>query len=164
VRVVVGASIEFRAMTHVLMVCMANVCRSPMACVVAQQLARNAGRANQLQFDSAGTHASSGKRMDARAQAVLRKHQYTPPKTRSRLVTAQDFERFDLILVMDEANLAALQRQCPASRQDKLGLLLSFAPELGLTEVPDPYYGDLAGFERVLSLCEAAAHGLLARI
>jgi len=95
---------------------------------------------------------------------VLRKHQYAPPKTRSRLVTAQDFERFDLILVMDEANLAALQRQCPASSQDKLRLLLSFAPELGLTEVPDPYYGDLAGFERVLSLCEAAAHGLLARI
>lgn len=164
VRFVATASIESRAMTHILLVCMANVCRSPMACAVAQQLARTQSRATQLHFDSAGTHTHSGKRMDARAQAVLRKHQYTPPKTRSRAVTAHDFERFDLILAMDEANLASLKRQCPVSQHDKLRLLLSFAPQVGLSEVPDPYYGDLAGFERVLSLCEAAVRGLLARI
>lgn len=163
-RLVARAPIESRAMTHVLLVCMANVCRSPMACAVARQLAHTQGRANQLHFDSAGTHAHSGKRLDARAQAVLRKHQYTSPKTRSRGVTAPDFERFDLILAMDEANLVALQRQCPISLHGKLRLLLSFAPELGLTEVPDPYYGDLAGFERVLSLCEAGARGLLTRV
>ena len=163
-RLVVTASIESRAMTDVLLVCMANVCRSPMACAVAQQLGRTQGRAAQLHFDSAGTHVHSGKRLDARAQAVLLKHRYTPPKTRSRAVTARDFERFDLILAMDESNLAALQRQCPPQHQRKLRLLLSFAPELGLSEVPDPYYGDLAGFERVLSLCEAGVRGLLAAL
>jgi len=163
-RLIAGAPIESRAMTQVLLVCLANVCRSPMACAVAQQLARNQGRAKQLHFASAGTHVHSGKRMDARAQAVLLKHQYAPPKTRSRGVSAQDFEQFDLILAMDQANLVALQRQCPASRHDKLRLLLSYAPDLGLTEVPDPYYGDLAGFERVLGLCEAGVSGLLAQL
>ncbi|MBT3067064.1 low molecular weight protein-tyrosine-phosphatase [Rhodoferax sp. U11-2br] len=151
-------------MTHVLLVCMANVCRSPMACAVARQLAHTQGCGTQLHFDSAGTHAHIGKRLDVRAQAVLLKHQYTPPKTRSRGVTVTDFERFDLILAMDEANLAALRRQCPISLHGKLRLLLSFAPELGMSEVPDPYYGDLAGFERVLGLCEAGARGLLAEL
>ena len=151
-------------MTHVLLVCMANVCRSPMACAVARQLAHTQGRGTQLHFDSAGTHAHSGKRLDARAQAVLLKHRYTPPKSRSRALTAQDFERFDLILAMDQDNLAALQRQCPAGHHGKLRLFLSYAPALGLLEVPDPYYGDLAGFERVLGLCEAAARGLLAKL
>lgn len=158
------ASIESRAMTHVLLVCMANVCRSPMACAVARQLAPTQGRGSQLHFDSAGTHAHSGKRLDARAKEVLLKHQYSPPKTGSRRVTAQDFERFDLILAMDEANLAALQRQCPVTRHGKLRLLLSYAPELGRSEVPDPYYGDLAGFERVLDLCETAVRGLLKQV
>jgi protein-tyrosine phosphatase len=158
------ASIECRAMTHVLLVCMANVCRSPMACAVARQLAHTQGRGAQLHFDSAGTHAHSGKRLDARAKEVLLKHQYSLPKTRSRGVTAQDFERFDLILAMDEANLAALQRQCPVARHGKLRLLLSYAPELGRFEVPDPYYGDLAGFERVLNLCETAVSGMLKQV
>jgi len=65
---------------------------------------------------------------------------------------------------MDDANLAALQRQCPAGHHGKLRLLLSYAPVLGLAEVPDPYYGDLAGFERVLVLCETAVRGLLKQV
>lgn len=151
-------------MTHILMVCMANVCRSPMALAVAQQLTRHRGRATELQFDSAGTHVQGTKRIDARAQAVLLKRQYTPGKKRSRQVSAQDFERFDLILAMDEANLAALKRLCPPTRHDKLRLLMSFAPELGVMDVPDPYYGGLAGFECVLDLIEAGAKGLLAQV
>ncbi|MDR3368486.1 low molecular weight protein-tyrosine-phosphatase [Rhodoferax sp.] len=151
-------------MTQILLVCMANVCRSPMALAVAQQLARNQGRTSKLRFDSAGTHVPGAKRIDARAQAVLLKRQYTPGKTRSRQVSAKDFERFDLILAMDEANLAALKRLCPPTRHDTLRLLMSFAPELGVTDVPDPYYGDLAGFERVLNLIEAGIKGLLAQV
>lgn len=151
-------------MTQLLMVCMANVCRSPMALAVAQQLAHNRGRSSELRFASAGTHVQGAKRIDARAQAVLLKRQYPPGKTRSRQVTAQDFERFDLILVMDESNLAALKRLCPPPLYDKLRLLMSFAPELGVMDVPDPYFGDLAGFERVLDLIEAAVKGLLEQV
>ncbi len=146
------------------MVCMANICRSPMARAVAQQVAQQAGLSQQFLFESAGTHAQqAGERIDARAKSVLLTHHYAVSKTRSRRVEAQDFERFDLILAMDEGNLAALQEMCPSEHKDKLHLLLNFAPALGETEVPDPYYGPLAGFERVLELCEAAVQGLLRR-
>jgi protein-tyrosine phosphatase len=135
-----------------------------MALTVAQQLTRNLGRASDLQFDAAGTHVQGAKRIDPRAQAVLLKRQYPSGKTRSRQVTVQDLERFDLILAMDESNLAALKRLCPPPLHDKFRLLMSFAPELGVMDVPDPYFGDLAGFERVLDLIEAGVKGLLKQV
>jgi protein-tyrosine phosphatase len=151
-------------MTHILMVCMGNICRSPTASSVALQLVRQRGLAG-IQVDSAGTHAYHvGQRMDARAQAALLKRQYSPVKTRSRQIGVQDFQRFDLILAMDEDNLAALQKLCPVGAQHKLSLLLSFAPGLGTLEVPDPYYGGPAGFERVLDLCEVGVKGLLTQL
>jgi len=147
------------------MVCMGNICRSPMACVVARHLAAKRARVSDLEFDSAGTHAYHvGQRMDERASKLLSQHNYPVGKGRSRQVKAEDFERFDLILAMDEDNLETLKRLCPAQQQHKLRLFLSFSPELNTNEVPDPYYGNLAGFERVLALCEAGARGLLARI
>lgn len=152
-------------MTRVLMVCMGNICRSPMACAVTRRLATELGRVPELEFDSAGTHAYHiGQRMDERASQLLTQRKYPPGKGRSRQIKPEDFERFDLILAMDQDNLETLKRLCPAQRQHKLRLFLSFSPELDTGEVPDPYYGNLAGFERVLSLCEAGARGLLANI
>lgn len=134
-----------------------------MARAVAQQLADQAGQRKLWAFDAAGTHAHrGGVKPDPRAKAVLAKREYALASTRSRQVTAQDFSHFDLLLAMDEGNLAALQRQCPAEHQYKLRLFLSFAPELEeAREVPDPYFGSLGGFERVLDLCEAGVRGLL---
>jgi protein-tyrosine phosphatase len=149
-------------MTKVLMVCMANICRSPMSRAVAEQMAADAGLAKRLEFDAAGTHAqNAGARPDPRGQAALAGRHYKTTKTRSRRVTEKDFERFDLILAMDEGNLAALQRQCPPEQHHKLRLLMAYAPELGVKDVPDPYFGNPAGFERVLDLCEAGVRGLL---
>ncbi len=62
---------------------------------------------------------------------------------------------------MDSTNLEALMRQCPLQHRHKLSLFLSFAPELKVMEVPDPYFGNQAGFERVLDLCEAGARGVI---
>lgn len=149
-------------MTKILMVCMGNICRSPMARAVAQQMAQDAGYAQEFEFDSAGTLAQhAGERADPRARTVLLSRDYEPGNTRARRVNDQDFERFDLILAMDQTNLAALQRLCPAQHLSKLHLLLEFAPSAGVNEVPDPYYGNLAGFERVLDLCEAGVRGLI---
>lgn len=149
-------------MTRILLVCMGNICRSPMALAMAKQRVLELGLSKALHFDSAGTHVRrSGERPDPRAMSVLSGGRYTLAKTRSRQVMAQDFERFDLIVAMDEANLAALHSMCPAPHRGKLRLLLEYAPELGLREVPDPYYGNLAGFERVRDLCEAGVEGLL---
>lgn len=152
-------------MTKILLMCTANVCRSPMACSVARQMAAAAGLSGALTFESAGTHAQlAGKRLDARAKSTLLGRSYKPTAARSKQITEQDFQRFDLILAMDETNLKELQRQCAQIYQPKLRLLLSFAPEIGVTEIPDPYYGNAAGFERVLDLCEAGVRGLLASL
>jgi len=148
-------------MIRVLMVCMGNICRSPMACSVARQMARHEQRSADFEFDSAGTHAHQGLLMDIRARSVLIQHDYVPVKTRSRPVSVQDFQKHDLIVAMDAANLSALLKQCPEPWHGKLRLLLSYAPETKASEVPDPYYGGIAGFERVLDLCEAGVWGLL---
>jgi protein-tyrosine phosphatase len=149
-------------MTKILLVCMANICRSPMALAVAKRRVLELGLAKVLSFDSAGTYATrAGERTDPRAMAVLLIRQYAPDKTRSRQVSASDFERFDQLVAMDESNLVTLRSMCPPQHRGKLRLLLEFAPELGLRDVPDPYYGNLAGFERVLELCEAGVEGLI---
>jgi len=78
------------------------------------------------------------------------------------IVEAADFLRFELILAMDRANLAALEELCPEGQKHKLRLFLSYARRAREDEVPDPYYGGGSGFERVLDLIEDAAEGLVA--
>lgn len=149
-------------MNKLLMVCMGNICRSPMAQAVTLHRVGQAGLARAYQVDSAGTHAGHfSEPPDPRARTVLGKRGYTIPKIKSRQVTEQDFLRFDLILAMDQANLNDLRQLCPSEHSHKLRLFLEFAPEVGTTEVPDPYYGATQGFERVLDLCEAGARGLI---
>ena len=152
------------------MVCMGNICRSPMAQMVALQMAQSlpaGGDAGwrKLSFDSAGTHANHiGQPADPRAKAALERHGYKVGKARSRRITEKDFTHYDLIVAMDSANLSALQRLCPPEHMAKLCKLLDFADGLSETDVPDPYYGNEAGFERVLDLCEVGVRGLLGRL
>jgi protein-tyrosine phosphatase len=154
-------------MTKILMVCMGNICRSPMARAVAERAVAQTGRerlsmTGRLTFDSAGTHAHHiGERIDPRAAAALLARGYPPVKGRSRRIDDADFEKFDLILAMDRSNLASLQNICPAQHVSKLGLLLDFADGMRGADVPDPYYGNAQGFERVLDLCELGASGLI---
>jgi len=133
-----------------------------MAQSVAHRLAADAGLSQQLKFDSAGTHAHHlGERPDSRAQATLTRHGYDVGRNRSRRITPHDFQHFDLILAMDGSNLADLRRLCPPEHSSKLRLFLDFAVDLNETEVPDPYYGNAQGFERVLELCEAGIKGFI---
>lgn len=75
-----------------------------------------------------------------------------------------DFARFNWILAMDRSNLRELAALRPSAFQGHLGLLLDFAPELGVRDVPDPYQGDAQGFERVLDLIEPACDALIAHL
>ncbi len=121
-----------------------------------------AGLADRIDVDSAGTgdwHV--GEPPDARAQAAARTRGYDLSALRARQVSAADFERFDLLLAMDEANLAELHRRCPAQYRDKVRLLMEFAAGATASEVADPYFGGAQGFEQVLDQCEAACRGLL---
>jgi protein-tyrosine phosphatase len=149
-------------MTKLLLVCMGNRCRSPMAQIVTLHLAQRAGLADTMQVDSAGTHAGHHTGPpDPRAKTALSGRGYAIVK--SRQVIEQDFGRYDLILAMDQANLNDLRRMCPANHTHKLRLFLEFAHGMKVRDVPDPYYGSVEGFERVLDLCEAGARGLVER-
>lgn len=153
---------KISVMSKLLMVCMGNICRSPMAESVARKLATEAGLAQQLTFDSAGTHTHRlGERPDRRAELTLLRHGYEVGHLHSRRIVVADFQHFDMILAMDAGNLADLRRLCPPAHLAKLHLFLDFAQGLTETEVPDPYFGNAEGFERVLGLCEAGARGLI---
>lgn len=157
--------LESDAMTKLLIVCAGNICRSPMAQVIIDNLATTGPLATTLAIDSAGTHAPvAAERMDPRARAALARYRYEARPLRSRRVNVQDCSHFDLILAMDHRNLADLQHLCPVQHLHKLHLFMSFAPELDETIVPDPYYGNAAGFDNVIRLCEAGAKGLLLHI
>lgn len=145
------------------MVCMGNICRSPMAEVVTRALVDKAGLSEQIELDSAGTHAyHAGEAPDARAQQVAAKRGYDLSRRRARKICDEDFGRFDYILAMDRANLAALERISPEQHRSKLKLFIAYAEGVAVDEIPDPYYGNIEGFERVLDMCEAAARGLVA--
>lgn len=149
-------------MFRVLMVCTANICRSPTAEAVLQHRIQAAGLAAAVQVDSAGTHAGAqAYPPDERSIAHAARRGYDLRAVRARRVEPADFERADLVLAMDERHLAYLHEACPPPLQYKLKRLMAFAPEGSPPVVPDPYYGGAAGFERVLDLIELACDGLV---
>ncbi len=150
---------------RVLFVCLGNICRSPTAEVVFRHQVEQAGLAEQILIDSAGTHDYHiGDAPDARTQRAAKLRGYDMSRLRGRQVEAGDFHRFDYVLAMDEANLDLLKRLRPRDAQSHLGLFLEFAERHADKEVPDPYYGGADGFERVLDMVEDAAAGLLRQI
>ncbi|MBN3853150.1 low molecular weight phosphotyrosine protein phosphatase [Paraburkholderia sp. Ac-20340] len=146
-------------------VCLGNICRSPTAEAVMQRLVDDAGLTGRLLVDSAGTgNWHIGEAPDERAQRAGSKRGYDLAVLRARQIAAEDFDAFDLIVAMDDANVTALQQVAPASGRDKIRLLMEFAPNAQERVVTDPYFGGEAGFEAVLDQCEAACTGLLAAL
>lgn len=119
----------------------------------------------KLKIDSAGTaDYHNGAAPDPRSQRAALRRGIDIGGLRARQVTAHDFMRFDLILAMDRANLRELESLKPVGATAQLKLFMDYAPGSGVLEVPDPYYGDAAGFDVVLDLCTAASRGLLASL
>ncbi|MCE4554052.1 low molecular weight protein-tyrosine-phosphatase [Pelomonas cellulosilytica] len=148
---------------RILFFCMGNICRSPTAEGVMR--ARLAAAGLDVEVDSAGTHGYHvGEPPDERSQQHALKRGYDLGALRARRLEARDFERFDLVLGMDDDNLAHAARLCPPAQRHRLQLLMDYAPDAGSRHVPDPYYGGEAGFERVLDLVEAACDGLIATL
>jgi protein-tyrosine phosphatase len=146
---------------RVLFVCMGNICRSPAAEGVMRALAAQAGVA--VHVESAGTigyHA--GEPPDRRMIAAAKRRGYDLV-SRARQVERADFEKFDLILTMDDANLrGVLGLASNDTERAKVARFTTYCREHpGATEVPDPYYGGGEGFERVLDLLEDGCRGLL---
>ena len=153
---------------RVFLVCLGNICRSPMAEAVLRAELDRAGLGRAVTVDSAGTgdwHV--GNRMDRRARAELARRGYDGAPHRARQVEPAWLAQRDLVLAMDRHNLADLRRMAgddPAERA-RIRMLRSFDPRSGPdAEVPDPYDGKTASFGMVLDLIQAAARGLAGQL
>ncbi len=148
--------------SSILFVCMGNICRSPTAHGVFRHKVKQRGLEVSIAVDSAGTHNyHPNSPPDERSQKYAAKRGYALADLRARRITDADFERHDLILVMDWDNLALVQDMCPPGYQHKVRQLTEFCLTMDNPVVPDPYYGGVTGFEQVLDLVEDACDGLL---
>jgi protein-tyrosine phosphatase len=152
----------------VLMVCMGNICRSPMADAVLRHLVDEAGLAERVRVDSAGTHSYHlGNEPHEETQAELARRGVDVGEQVSRLVTPADLDAFDLVVAMDRANLGELRALAQGAGgvdaiRAELSLLLDHAEDVDVDEVPDPYY--VGGYDRVYDLVDAGCRGLLEHI
>ena len=148
-------------MMRVCVVCLGNICRSPMAEAVLQRRITDAGLADQVEVESAGTGGwHRGDPPDQRATAALARRGYTQT-SRAQQFRAGDHERFDVVLALDGDNLDTLRSLAAGASRD-VRLLRSFDPTAPTgAEVPDPYYGGAADFDHALDLIEAAADGVV---
>ena len=148
----------------VLFVCLGNICRSPAAEGVFLHLLDQRGLNDQFIVDSAGTGGwHVGNPADRRMQAAANKRGIQLP-SRARQISMDDLRTFDLVLTMDDANLAAvssLADEAGSQATAAIQPMLSFSTAFSETEVPDPYYGGEAGFEHVLDLLQDACSNLL---
>jgi protein-tyrosine phosphatase len=141
---------------------MGNICRSPTAEAVFRDYVQRTAPELRIEVDSAGTHDYHiGSAPDPRAQRVAAGHGIDMAGLRARALTPQDFEHFDWIIAMDRQNTEAARRLATKERRARVRLLLDYAPQQPLREVPDPYYGEIADFELVFALTQQAAPGLL---
>ena len=146
----------------VLFICTGNICRSPTAEAIFRKLVADAGMADAITADSAGTHGYHvGDAPDPRAQDAAAARGYDLSALRARKVERADFQRFDLIVAMDRGHLTILSRMAESAAAHKLKLMMSYARGFKERDVPDPYYGGPQDFERVLDMLEDAARGLL---
>jgi len=153
---------------RLLFVCLGNICRSPTAEGTMRALVRQAGLEDEIEVDSAGTGGwHVGSPPDERATTAASARGIVLAGA-ARRVRVEDFDDFDLMIAMDSANhrdLTALARD--GEQRAKVRLLREFDPAsrgAGDLDVPDPYYGEGDGFERVLDMVEASCRGLLTQI
>ena len=151
--------------TAILFVCLGNICRSPAAEGVFLHLIAREGLDQAFTVDSAGTgdwHV--GRPPHKSTLAAARRRGYELEHLRARQVGVNDFDAFDYILAMDLSNLADLRRMRLLRASSRIGLFLDYHPDANLVEVPDPYGGGAADFDRVLDMIETTSDALLKAI
>ena len=142
---------------RIALVCLGNICRSPTAHVVLERRLADAGLADRVEVASSGTGGwHVGNPMDERAAATLSAAGYDPSRHRARQYDATWPGAYDLVLVMDAANLADV-----GGRTERVGLFRDFDPVDPGGEVPDPYYGGADGFEEVLAMVERTSDAIV---
>lgn len=147
--------------TKVLMVCLGNICRSPLA----EGILKSKVNPDLVFVDSAGTGGYHiGEQPDPRSIAVARQHGLDITYQRCRKFNRQDFENFDIIYAMDKSNYQNILRLADSPAKAKKIKLLLEAVNLNTIEVPDPYYGGEMGFENVFQLISTACDAIANQI
>ncbi|MFA0922375.1 low molecular weight protein-tyrosine-phosphatase [Xanthomonas fragariae] len=149
----------------VLIVCLGNICRSPMGEGALRARLDEARLSRRIEVDSAGTgdwHV--GDPPDLRAIRCARGHGVDISGLSARQVRPADVEHFDWVLCADSSNLRDLQRLAPAPVRDKVALWLPWAGVEERDQIPDPYTGVMDDFERVWQLVDTAARQTVARL
>jgi protein-tyrosine phosphatase len=159
-------------MYRVCLVCLGNICRSPMAEVVLRSELERAGLAGRVEVDSAGTgdwHV--GEPMDAGASDELTRRGYDGTRHRARQFGPSWFGHYDLVAAMDEANLRRLREMAPDRQEEgRVVLFTRFDPDrAGLLDgrdlgIPDPYGAGADQFALVFELIQGAAGGLVRQL
>ena len=146
----------------ILFVCLGNICRSPAAEGILQKLLQKAKLSENIEVDSAGTYGGhAGELPDSRMRAHAARRGYKLTH-RSRQIKWDDFEKFDLILGMDDTNISNLQRLAPDPESlAKIRRTTDFCRKVPYDHIPDPYYSGSDGFELVLDILEDACNGLI---
>ena len=148
-------------MTKILFVCLGNICRSPMAEAVFRHQVKEAGLADKIEIDSAGTgdwHV--GERPHQGTLAKMTEHGISTEGMRARQITVADAKYYDYIVAMDDSNMKNMRKVFGTTHAKMLRLL--YVLDDDLTEVPDPYYtGD---FEQTYDLVKRASEALLIKI
>ncbi|MDR0510165.1 MAG: low molecular weight phosphotyrosine protein phosphatase [Rikenellaceae bacterium] len=149
----------------ILFVCLGNICRSPAAEGIFRAMVGRTGREAEFVIDSAGTYAGhDGELPDPRMRRAAAARGYDL-SSRSRPVRSSDFDRFDMIIAMDDANYEKLHRLAPSvEAAAKIHRMAEFCRRTRATHIPDPYYEGNEGFEHVLDLLEDGCRELLREI
>ena len=148
-----------------LVVCLGNICRSPMGEGALHAHVAQAGLDSWITVDSAGTSGwHAGDPPDSRAVACARRHGVDISGLRGRQLTPADFHDFDHILCADASNLDNARALAPDGLQERAVLWLPWAGVTGETAIPDPYYGQDRDFEQSWALVDAAARGTVQRL
>lgn len=153
---------------RIALVCLGNICRSPIAHVVLEDRLVRAGLDDRVEVSSSGTGGwHVGEPMDRRAAAVLRDADYDPSRHRARTFSTDWFAEHDLLLAMDHSNLADMVDQAPTvAQQAQVRMFREFDPLAteGDDEVPDPWYGGADGFRDVLAMIERTTDALVEQL
>ena len=153
---------------RIAIVCLGNICRSPMAQVVLEDRLERAGLADRVEVVSAGTgNWHVGEPMDERAAATLTDAGYDATRHTARTFTPDWYSENDLLLAMDASNRADITDLAPTvEAQEQVRMFRDFDPHAsaGDDEVPDPWYGDSDGFAVVLAMVERTADEIVARL
>lgn len=146
---------------RVLFVCLGNICRSPAAEGIMREIVEEVGAADRWEIDSAGIgNWHAGQLPDTRMRVHARRRGLELTH-RARQVRPEDFGRFDLIIGMDDENIADLTALAPdADARSRIAPIGRWLPGHALRYVPDPYYGGSEGFEQVLDMLGDACRNL----